>query len=533
MRALALVVFVLAGGAAMVAEPAADLVLRGGDILTQDPAHPHARAVAVRGGTIVAVGDDAAVAPLIGPKTRVIALHGRAVVPALTDAHAHLVGLGLARAGADLRACASPTECARRAAAAPSNRGAWVLGRGWDQNRFPDAQFPTHAALDAVAPDRPLFLDRVDGHAGWANAKAMQLAGITRATADPPGGRIVRDAAGEPTGIFVDNAMELVARAVPAPTAAEIEAAILRAQDLALAEGLTEVHEMGISVRTADVYRRLAASGRLAVRVYAFASADDADRLLAQPPAHATPGARFTLRGIKLYSDGALGSRGAALLAPYSDDPQNRGLVLTPQARLDELSRRAVQAGWQLAVHAIGDRGNRMALDAFAAAGVGPAQRFRIEHAQVVALDDIPRFAKLGVIASMQPTHAVSDSPWAEKRLGPQRLKGAYAWRRFAQAGARLAFGSDFPIEDVSVVAGIRASVERAGWTVDQHLTLDETLAAFTTGAAYAAFEESWRGRAAPGMAADLTIFDGPAATLPHAHVDATIVAGHVVYERR
>ncbi len=536
MRALANMIAVAlfaAVASASAAEPVApaDLVLRGGDILTQDPAHPHARALAVRGATIVAVDD---VDALVGKRTRVVELHGRAVVPALTDAHAHLVGLGLAAAAVDLRGCTSAADCARRVerdfAAGRGARGEWVLGRGWDQNRFPDGKFPTHATLDQL--HNPVFVERIDGHAGWANATAMRRAHIDRATPDPAGGRIVRDEHGDPTGVFVDNAMALVDRAVPEPTAAEVEAAILRGQELALAAGLTEIHDMGIGRDVAAVYTRLAAAGRLQLRVYAMGAQGDADRLLAHPPARAAANAMFTLRGLKLYADGALGSRGAALLAPYSDDPGNRGLTITPEATIETIARAAVKRGWQVAVHAIGDRANREVLDAFAAAGVGPAQRFRVEHAQVVALADIPRFAQLGVIASMQPTHATSDSPWAEKRLGPERIRGAYAWRRMLAAGVRLAFGSDFPVEEPSVVAGFAAAVERGNWTLDQRLTLDETLRAFTTGAAFAAFEESWRGRAAPGMAADLTIFDRGPADLVHAQVDATIVAGNIVYQR-
>ena len=520
---------VLAGAAlAHAAEAPADLVLRGGDVLTQDPAHPHARAVAVRGGFIVALDQ---VDKLVGPKTRVIELHGRAVVPSLTDAHAHLSGLGFAAAMVDLRGCRSADACARAAAAAKPMRGDWILGRGWDQNRFPDGKFPTHAALDAIP--HPVSLDRVDGHATWVNLAALRAAHVDRNTKDPAGGKIVRDPHGEPTGVLVDNAMALVDRAIPAPTATEIEAAIVRGQTLALAEGLTEIHDMGIGADTIAAYRRLAADGRLELRVYAFGAQADADRLTAHPPAHAQPGAMFTLRGIKLYADGALGSRGAALLAPYSDDPQNRGLEITPEPELARIARAAVHSGWQVAVHAIGDRGNRNVLAAYAAAGVTAPLRFRIEHAQVVALADLPRFAQLGVIASMQPTHATSDSPWAEQRVGTERIKGAYAWRRMLEAGVRLAFGSDFPVEEPSVVAGFCAAVERGGWTVDQRLTLDETLRAFTETAAYAAFEERWRGRAAPGMAADLTVFDRPAADLVHARADATIVAGRVVYERR
>jgi hypothetical protein len=538
MRRLILIALLLeavgGGRAVAAAEAPADLVLRNGDVLTQDLGRPHAHAVAVRGDQIIAVGDDAAVSALIGPGTRVIDLKGRAVVPALTDAHAHLTGLGFALGDVDLRGVASADECARRAAAAaaasPKSARPWIMGRGWDQNRFADKAFPTHATLDQI--DRPVFLERIDGHAGWANAEAMTRAGVTRDTKDPPGGRIVRDAKGELTGVFVDNAMDLIGRAIPAASDTQIEAAILRAQDIVAAQGLTGIHDMGVSLGTLDVYRRLAAAGRLKIRIYALGSAGDADTLLAKPPAKSAPRAMLTVRGIKLYADGALGSRGAALLAPYSDDPKNSGLEIMSAAKLEAIARRAVATGWQVAVHAIGDRGNRNVVDAYQRAGVKPALRFRIEHAQVVALDDIPRFAKLGIIASMQPTHATSDSPWAEARLGKERTRGAYAWRRMLDAGVPLAFGSDFPVEEPSLVAGLRAGVDRAGWTVDQRLTLEETLRAFTTGAAFAAFEESWRGRAAPGMAADLTIFGGPANTLTRARIDATIVAGKVVYER-
>ena len=423
MRPSALVA-VLCSATAAAAGPPADLILRGGDILTQDPARPHARALAVRDGLIVAL-DDAATA-LAGPKTRVIELQGRAVVPALTDAHAHLVNLGLARNQVELRGCRSAADCAGRIARDRHRRGAWTLGRGWDQNLFPDGKFPTHAALDALPG--PVWVRRVDGHAGWANAAALRAAGLTRASQDPPGGKGVRDPSGAPTGIFVDNAMSLIDRAVPAPSPAEIEAAILRGQELALAEGLTEVHEMGIPLAYTDVYKRLAARGRLHLRVYAYGAQDQAARIFAHPPAPSKPGAFFTLRGLKIYADGALGSRGAALLAPYSDDPGNRGLVLT---------------------------------------------------------------------------------------------------------GAPLAFGSDFPVEEVSVVDGFRAAVERAGWSDGEQLTLDETLRAFTTGAAFAAFEEGWRGRGTEGLAADLTVFDRPAADLVHARVDATLVGGKIVYQRR
>jgi hypothetical protein len=468
-------------------------------------------------------------------RSEILELAGKTVVPSVTDAHAHLVELGFAADDIDLRGCTSPSDCTHRIKQlyySPfGKRGvgvAWTIARGWDQNKFPGAAFPTHDALDELTS--PLFAERIDGHAAWVNRAAMFEAHVSRATPDPPGGKIIRDAHGEPTGIFVDNAMALVTRAIPKPTAQETEAAIVRGQELALAAGLTEVHEMGIDADAIAAYRRLARDGKLKIRVYAFAAQADADKVLAHAPAPSVPSAMFTLRGIKLYADGALGSRGAALLQPYSDEPASTGLEITKEPELERIARAALESGWQVAVHAIGDRGNRNVLDAYAAAGVTAERRFRIEHAQVVALADIPRFSRMGVIASMQPTHATSDAPWAEKRVGKERLKGAYAWRRMLDAGVRLAFGSDFPVEKPDVAAGLVAAVERGGWTLDQKLTLDEALRAFTTGAAYAAFEERWRGRAAPGMAGDLTIFDGP---LPHAAVERTIVAGKVVYTRK
>jgi predicted amidohydrolase YtcJ len=514
-----------------------ELVLRGGAIVTHDAARPRVRALAADGGRIVAVGDDAEMAAHIGARTRVIELAGRTVLPALTDGHAHLYCLGCALGELDLDGCRSPAECVARVAAAPP--GEWLLGRGWDQNRFADARFPAHAALDAAAPDRPVWLRRIDGHAGWANARALALAGVTAATPDPPGGRILREASGAPSGVLVDAAMALVDRVVPPPDDGAREQAILRAQAVALENGLTGVHEMGIDAATVAAYRRLARDGRLRLRVYAFAEAADALALLARDPDPPAEDARFLVRGIKLFADGALGSRGAALLVPYNDDPHNLGLILTPVEVLERVAARALERGWQVAVHAIGDRANRMVLDAYARAGcaAGRDHRFRVEHAQVLAPGDLERLARLGVVASMQPTHATSDLLWAEARLGRERLAGAYAWRRVLDAGVRLVGGSDFPVEGPSPLAGLYAAVTGGG-RPEQKLTLDEAIRAFSLDAAFGAFEERWRGRAAPGQAADLTVLDrdlldAPPRALLDAKIDFTIVGGRVVYARR
>jgi predicted amidohydrolase YtcJ len=526
---------------------AAEIVLSGGPILGAGGA----TAIAVRGGRIVGVGDERSLARRRGPGTRFVELGGRPVVVALTDAHAHVAELGLQLDQADVRECATADACAAKAAAHKGGRGGWVLGAGWDQNRFPDKAFPHRRSLDAVAGDRPVWLERVDGHAGWANSAALKIAGVTRATPDPAGGRVVRDAKGEPTGVLVDNAMALIDRALPPVDEAAREQAIERAQALALSKGLTEVHEMTVDAENVAVFRRLEREGRLKLRVVAYArGATEAERasLFAQRPDPPRPGAVFRLAGIKLYADGALGSHGAALLAPYADEPEHRGLVVTDPSALEEAARKALASGWQLAVHAIGDRANRSVLDAFERAGCkrGRDARFRIEHAQIIDRADIPRFAALGVLASMQPTHATSDMPWAPTRLGPQRLAGAYAWRSLLESGARLPAGSDAPVESIDPVLGLYAFITRqdvkgqppGGWQPAERLRLDEAVKAFTEEAAFAAFEEPWRGRAAEGMAADLTVFDRPLdganpASVRDAKAVMTIVGGKIVFEQR
>jgi predicted amidohydrolase YtcJ len=473
---------------------------------------------------------------------------GGTVVPALTDAHGHLVGLGFSLVRVDLRNCASPAACAERVrkALASAPPGAWIQGRGWDQNLYPDKQFPTRAALDAVAPTTPVFVRRVDGHAAWVNSEALRRAKIVKATPDPAGGLIARDASGEPIGILVDRAMDLVETVIPEPSPAELEQAILRAQDLLVSEGLTSIHEMGIGVAAVDAYLKLAKEGRLKLRVYAHWSGEPQaiKEAFRRGPLKAGPDDRFSLRSIKLYADGALGSRGAHLKAPYSDDPKRTGLVLTPPKDIEAISRRALAAGFQVSTHAIGDAAVHDVLEAYARAGVTPAARFRIEHAQIVDLADIPLFAQLGVIASMQPTHATSDMPWAEARVGRARIAGAYAWRRFLDAHVPLAFGSDFPVELSDPRLGLFAAITRTnttgqpsgGWVPDQRLDAEEALTAFTRGAAYAAFEEAWRGELRPGQVADFTVFDRPLDTPEHIlqrKVVMTVVAGRVVYEAK
>jgi hypothetical protein len=526
----------------------ADIVLQGGVVRTMDPAHPRAEAVAIRGERVVAVGSAADVKGLIGPKTRVVELGGRAVVPGLVDAHCHLYGLGVALETLSVRGAKSPEEVANvvQEAAHARHAGEWITGRGWDQNLWTPAVFPTHAPLDAAAPENPVVLFRVDGHAAWLNAAALRAAGVDRNTADPPGGRILRDAAGEPSGVLVDNAMALVEAKMPPDSPAVRERRILLAAEKAVSLGLTGVHEMGIDDATVETYRALARAGKLKLRVHAYLAGEGRLESLKgrTPDVDAFGTAMFVLRGVKLFADGALGSRGARLLGPYADESSSTGLSLMDRDALTKAARMVADAGFQLAVHAIGDRANREVLDAFAAAGPGRAKelRFRVEHAQIVAPEDIPRFSALGVIASMQPTHATSDMPWAPARLGPARLRGAYAWRSLLTAGAHVAFGSDFPVEEPSPLLGVYAAVTRqdadgkppGGWLPEERLDLDEALRLFTAEPAYAAFAEANRGRLAPGFVADVTVLDRdltPDRGLLQAKAALVLVGGRIVHE--
>ncbi|HSN25640.1 MAG TPA: amidohydrolase [Kofleriaceae bacterium] len=516
----------------------------GGDVRTMDLAHPHATAVAVTGDTIAAVGSDGDIQPWIGKQTQIVQLAGRTLTPGLVDAHCHLYELGQDLEQVSVREAASADDAARIVGEAAKTRpaNAWVLGRGWDQNKWPGQQFPVAATLDAIA--HPVLLERVDGHAIWVNTRALQLAGITDKTPDPAGGRIVRDDKGAPTGVLVDNATALVYAKLPKATPEERERRIRAAADLAIASGLTGIHEMGIEDATADVYMRLADSGRLPLRVYAFLLGDPAhlERLATHPgPRHGN----FQMRGVKFFADGALGSRGARLYADYDDAPGTRGLWVTDPDVLARSVEVAVAHDWQVAIHAIGDAGVGSVLDAYLAAEAKhPGERrLRVEHLQILAPDDLPRLVKSHAIASMQPTHATSDMPWAEARIGPKRILGAYAWRTVLDAGVPLAFGSDFPVEQVNPLLGIYAAVTRqdakgnppGGWYPQQEMSLDEALAAFTRGAAYAELAEAQRGTIAVGHDADLTMFAhalAPDTMLLHETVMLTIVGGKIVYRR-
>ena len=555
-RALPLLLLLLAN----TAEAQHPTLLYNGRILVDASAPPDRRfaeGALVVDGRFVAVGtvreaESAAHERSLIP-TRVD-LHGRFAVPALTDAHGHIEGLGHAlqrlRLEGTKSAEAIAAMVAERAKTAPA--GQWILGRGWDQNDWAVQKFPSRELLDRVAPNHPVWLRRVDGHAAWCNTKALELAGVTKATPEVPGGRIERARGGAPTGVLVDNAMSLVEAKIPAPDRGQRVRAIVLALRHCVELGLTAVHDAGVDGATLRIYRELAERDELPLRVFAMLSAESAWAPNALPEVKPTyADGRFRLFGVKAYADGALGSRGAALLAGYSDDRRNVGLVRTSADTLELLARRCLERGYSLCVHAIGDRGNRMVLDAFErAAAAGPGtdtlrhRRFRIEHAQVVSLDDIPRFAKLGVIASMQPTHCTSDMPWAPARLGAARVQGAYAWRRMLDAGARLAFGSDFPVEDANPLLGLYAAVTTqdvdgrptAGYRASEKLTIWEALQGFTRDAAYAAFAEGELGRAAPGFRADLSVFDRdltaiPVSEIPKARCTMTMVGGFIMWD--
>ncbi|HMG70423.1 MAG TPA: amidohydrolase family protein [Gemmatimonadaceae bacterium] len=541
------------------AQGSADLVLTNGRIYTVDNARPEASALAVRAGRVEFVGSDAEARVLAGSSTVVIDLHGATVVPGIVDAHAHLLGLGNTLQRVNLVGSTSYDEVVNRvkAWAKDVKPGVWIQGRGWDQNLWPTKDFPTHEALSRAFPNNPVVLTRVDGHALVANAKAMEFAHVTATTADPSGGRIVRLASGAPSGVFVDNAKSLIDRTIPAATRADNRKAILAAVAEANRWGLTGIHDAGEDAETIGIYEELAKAGSYNLRNYVMLSdpgEPDSPTALRNPyiqrgPQSALYDGHLWIRAIKLYADGALGSRGAALLAPYSDEPSNSGLLVSKPEHIEAWAEAALRRGFQVNVHAIGDRGNRIVLDSFDSAlkKVPKADhRFRIEHAQVLSPDDIPRFARLGVIPSMQATHQTSDMGWAESRVGPQRIRGAYAWRSLLNTGVVIPNGTDFPVEQVNPLLTFHAAVTRqdpsnqpaGGWYPEQKMTREEALQSITIWPAYAGFQESVMGSLSPGKYADFVILDRDIMHVPDAEilgtrVVSTWIGGKRVYEAK
>ncbi|MGB5469969.1 MAG: amidohydrolase [Woeseiaceae bacterium] len=497
-------------------------------------------------GKVVATGGDELLAGTAGGDR--IDGGGATVLPGLIDAHAHVYGLGFLKTSLDITGVPSVDDAANRirdyAAENPHSR--WILGRGWNQVLWPVKEFPTAAHIDAVVSDRPVWLRRIDGHAAWANSAAMKLAGIDNDTPDPVGGKILRDDNGHATGIFVDLAMDLIEQHLPKAEKDDYRQALKSAVDALVAEGMTSVHDAGIDLMNAEVYISMADNDELDMRIYAMTGGAGEVLDAIGKPLRSYGNDRLEIASVKLYADGALGSRGAAMIEPYSDDAENRGLAFWTQDELDRMVAKANDMGFQVGIHAIGDLGNRMALDAFEAAqqGKSSALRNRVEHSQIIALEDIPRFAALGVIASMQPTHATSDMNMAEDRVGPDRILGGYAWRRLLDSGAVIASGSDFPVELSNPFHGLYAAVTRQGrdgepedgWYSDQALTRAEALHSFTLAAAYAAHQEDRLGSLEPGKWADFIIIDRDYFTIPASEIDdiqvlQTWVGGEKVYD--
>ena len=535
----------------------ADLVFLDGVIYTGDAQRPRASAVAIRGEWIVAVGSDADVRAWIGKDTRVVDLHGRFAMPGFNDAHLHLASGGLAKLSVDFTGANSLAEFQQRIRDRLKDYppGVWMSSRGWDHTLWPGQHFPTRQDLDAVAADRPMIFGRVDGHVAIANSMALKLAGITKDTPDPPAGHIVRDpSTGEPTGMLEeDSAMGVVWHRVPPPSHEQLRRGI----EMALAElarnGITSMQDNSVQSFDAwpvfSVYAELKKEGKLTTRISEWLPFDASLAELEELRRRGGTSDPWLKTGsLKGFLDGSLGSRTAALLAPYSDDPATSGILRMDPVRTKQMSIERDHAGFQIAFHAIGDRANRVALDVFTAvlAANGPRdRRDRVEHAQVIAPDDFSRFADLHVIASMQPSHETTDMRWAEARLGPVRSRGAYAWKTMLDHGVHLAFGTDYPVEEINPMRGLHACVTRelpaggppGGWEPQEKISLDDCLRAYTAGAAYAEFEETRKGIIAPKNLADIVVLSDDVTRVPpqellHIAPVMTVVGGRVVFQK-
>jgi predicted amidohydrolase YtcJ len=530
----------------------ADLLLVNGIVYTVDRRGSVQEAVAIKHGRILAVGKTSEITSRYAAP-RVIDLDHRAVYPGFIDAHAHFESLGAMLKNINLAGSTSVEEIQQKIAAAVKERkeGEWIRGRGWDQNLWNVKKFPEHADLDRIAPANPVYLSRVDGHAVWVNARVLAMVGVNAATPDPEGGRILRDAAGNPTGVFVDNAIGLLSSILPAPTPDERTASLRAALDACLKVGLTEVHDMGVDSLGIALYKKLMTQGEFPFRIYAaIEGLGSFWEHTAHPEIDLFDG-KLTIRALKMYADGALGSRGAALIAPYSDDPENRGLTVTTAETLRAAADQCLHKGFQMCTHAIGDRANTIVLSVYESVfldnGInGADRRFRVEHAQVLDPGDVGRFHRLGVIPSMQPTHCTSDMGWAEERLGPARVKYAYAWHSLIADGNTIPAGSDFPVESPNPLLGFYAAITRqnvagkpeGGWYPEERMTRDEALRAFTIWAADAAFQEHSKGTLEAGKWADLVVLSDDIMTIPPERIPATavrltIVGGQIAYESR
>jgi predicted amidohydrolase YtcJ len=545
-------------------EPA-ETVLRNGKFVTVDPQKPEAQALAIRGDRIEAIGTNDEIARYVGPSTQVIDLEGLLAIPGFIDSHGHFTGVGQSRMVLNLTQSRSWDDIVKMVgdAAQKAKPGAWIMGRGWHQEKWdtkpsPNVEgFPVHDALSKVSPDNPVLLTHASGHATIANAKAMELAGITRSTPNPPGGEILRDSKGNPIGVFVETASGLLrkaqAEAQGRMTPEEIDAERHREVELAidecLSKGITTFHDAGSSFDTIDLFKQFADEGKLGLRLYVMIRENN-DVLTQKLTSYRIIGYgnnHLTVRAIKRFMDGALGSRGAWLLEPYSDQPDTTGLNTTPVEEIGETARLAIENDFQLCVHAIGDRANRETLDVFEAAFKAHPEkkdlRWRIEHAQHLSAADIPRFGAMGVIASMQTIHCTSDAPYVLARLGEKRAEeGAYVWQKLMKSGAVICDGTDAPVEDVNPIPNFYAAVSRklkdgSVFFPDQRMTREEALKSYTLNGAYAGFEESLKGSLTPGKLADVTVLSKDIMTIPEdeiptAQVVYTIVGGKVAYKR-
>jgi predicted amidohydrolase YtcJ len=563
MRALlALTLF----AATLLAQPRpADLVLRNGKFVTLNPALPAAQALAVGGGNIAAVGTESAIAQWIGPNTKVIDLHGMTAIPGFIEGHGHFTGVGEFRMGLDLREARTWDEIVAQVAraVAQAKPGEWIIGRGWHQSKWsiapsPNVEgFPLHASLDKVSPNNPVFLTHASGHAAFVNGKALELAGVTGATPNPSGGEILKDSKGAPTGLLRERAQGVVgkaradyeARRTPADRLAETNKAIRLAIDESLSKGVTTFEDAGSPLSTVDILKKMADAHELRMRIWMMLRAPN-EQLAPVLDRYKILGAGdqfFTVRAIKRAIDGALGSRGAWLLAPYTDKPDSSGLNTDDPADIARTAELAIQHGFQLCVHAIGDRANRETLNIFEAAFKAHPEkkdlRWRVEHAQHLSAADIPRFGQLGVIAAMQGVHCTSDAPYVLLRLGAQRAEeGAYVWQKLMKSGAIVGNGTDAPVEDVSPLASFYASVSRKlkDGTVfypAQRMSREEALKSYTWNNAYAAFEDRVKGSLQAGKLADITVLSRDIMTIPEDEIPATdvvytIVGGKIAYDR-
>ncbi|MGA9119586.1 MAG: amidohydrolase [Bacteroidota bacterium] len=528
------------------------MLLTNGVVYTVNPSQPRAEAIAIDKGLIVGVGATKDLLERFKPDT-VLDLQGKPVYPGFIDSHAHLEELGAFLLYLNLRGLRSPELVTQMVARAVMNRpeGVWIRGNGWDQNLWPGKRFPTKSLLDAVSPHHPVMLRRIDGHAVWANSLALRVAKITRATRDPDGGRILRGPDGEPTGVLVDKAVDLLISEMPQPTRDERKEAVVRAVDECLKVGLTQVHDMGADSEMISIYQELIEKNDFPFRVYVAINGLNSTWLeyLKSGPDKGDAAGRLTVRALKLYMDGALGSRGAALLEPYADDPGNRGLTMFSVDSLAKIAALCIDNGFQLCVHAIGDRASGIVLSAYEKAFdekrvSGNDLRFRIEHAEVLDPVDVKRFHRLGVLPMMQPTHCTSDMPWIADRLGKSRLAEASVWRSLLDDGNIIPAGSDFPFESPDPLLGIYAAITRkdlsgqpdSGWFPEQRMHRDEALKAFTLWGSYAAYQEDQKGSIEVGKWADLVILnkdimriDPP--EIPRTFVEKTMVGGVFVYE--